>query len=170
MGAVPPRNLIAAEIAVEPLPPGLYGRHVSALIALICLSLATSISAAPAEYQITNGGISEPLTTRSGDAAKGRMIVANRQIGMCLLCHQAPMDEARFQGNISTDLAGVGSRWTPAQLRLRIANSRQLNPASVMPAYYRTDGLTRVAASWRDKPILDAQQVEDVVAWLASLK
>lgn len=98
------------------------------------------------------------------------MIASNRQIGMCMLCHQAPITEDRFQGDISTNLAGAGARWTVPQLRLRIVNSRQINPASVMPAYYRTDGLQRVTASARDKPILDAQQVEDVVAWLASLK
>ena len=80
------------------------------------------------------------------------------------------MANDRFQGNISTNLAGAGTRWTVAQLRLRIVNSRQLNPTSVMPAYYRVDGLTRVAATSRDKPILDAQQIEDVVAWLATLK
>lgn len=144
--------------------------------ALVFAALAVSVAAAPAicsplaAFDVVDGGIAKALTDTPGDAAKGRTIVSNRQIGMCLLCHQAPIAEDRFQGDISTNLSGVGARWTVPQLRLRIVNSRLLNPASVMPAYYRTDGLERVAAMSRDKTILDAQQIEDVVAWLASLK
>ena len=144
--------------------------------ALVFAALMFSTSAAPAicasltAFEVVDGGIPAALAGAAGDAVRGRMIVSNRQIGMCLLCHQAPIPEDRFQGDISTNLAGVGVRWTVPQLRLRIVNSRQINPASVMPAYYRTDGLSRVAATTRDKPILDAQQIEDVVAWLATLK
>ncbi len=144
--------------------------------ALVFAALVTIVAAAPAisaplaALAVVDGGIPAPLSSAPGDAAKGRMIVSNRHIGMCLLCHQAPGSEDRFQGDISTNLAGVGARWTVPQLRLRIVNSRRINPDSVMPAYYRVDGLERVALSARDKPILDAQQVEDVVAWLASLK
>ena len=144
--------------------------------ALVFAALATSAAAKPVTgaplvaFAVVDGGIPAALTAAPGDAVKGRMIVVNRQIGMCLLCHQSPGSEDRFQGDISTNLGGVGARWTVPQLRLRIANSRLINPASVMPAYYRTDGLERVAVSARDKPILDAQQIEDVVAWLASLK
>lgn len=144
--------------------------------ALVVAALSVSAAAAPVfcsplvAFEVVDGGISSSLTDAAGDAAKGRMIVGNRQIGMCLLCHQAPNVEDRFQGDISTNLAGAGARWTVPQLRLRIVNSRQINPASVMPGYYRTEGLQRVTASVRDKPILNAQQVEDVVAWLASLK
>lgn len=140
------------------------------------VALLFSAAAAPAicaplvAFEVVDGGIPAALTDAPSDAAKGRVIVGNRQIGMCLLCHQAPIVDDRFQGDISTNLAGVGARWTVPQLRLRIVNSRQINPASVMPAYYRTDGLQRVAASARGKPILDAQQIEDVVAWLASLR
>ena len=115
-------------------------------------------------------GIPVALTEQPGDAIRGRDIAANRQIGMCPLCHQIPLANDRFLGNISTNLTGAGTRWTVAQLRLRIVNSRQLNPTSVMPAYYHVEGLTRVAATSRDKPILNAQQIEDVVAWLATLK
>jgi sulfur-oxidizing protein SoxX len=105
-----------------------------------------------------------------GDPDRGRAIVADRRVGLCLLCHQAPVPEERSPGNLSTDLAGTGSRWTTAQLRLRLVDARRLNPASVMPAFHRTEGLTRVGAAWRDRPILDAQQVEDVVAYLEGLK
>ena len=89
---------------------------------------------------------------------------------MCPLCHQVPSATDRFQGDIATNLAGAGTRWSVPQLRLRIVDSRRVNADSVMPAYYKSSGLTRVAVSWRDKPLLDAQQIEDVVAWLTSLK
>ena len=144
--------------------------------ALVVVVLAVSAVAAPvfcsplAAFEVVDGGISSSLTDTPGDAANGRLIVGNRQVGMCLLCHPAPNVEDRFQGDISTNLAGAGTRWTVPQLRLRIVNARMINPASVMPAYYRVDGLQRVATSARHKPILNAQQVEDVVAWLASLK
>jgi sulfur-oxidizing protein SoxX len=115
-------------------------------------------------------GIPAPLTTTPGDAARGRAIVANRQLGLCLLCHQAPIPEERAQGNLAGDLSGTGRRWTAAQLRLRVADARRLNPEGLMPSFYRVDGLQRVAPAWQGKPILDAQQVEDIVAYLQTLK
>lgn len=115
-------------------------------------------------------GMPQPLTGTPGDAARGRAIVASRQQGLCLLCHRAPIAEERFQGDVGTDLAGAGTRWTEAQLRLRIVDSRRINPDSVMPAFHRTQGLHRVARALQGRPLLDAQQVEDVVAWLATLK
>jgi sulfur-oxidizing protein SoxX len=105
-----------------------------------------------------------------GDARRGRAIVANRQQGLCLLCHSGPFAEERFQGDIGPDLRGAGSRWSEGQLRLRIADARRLNPESVMPSYYRVDGLVRVAAAWQGRPLLSAQQVEDVVAFLRTLR
>ena len=142
------------------------------MIAVLAMSaVAVPVFCSPlATFEVVDGGIPASLTDTPGDAAKGRLIVGNRQVGMCLLCHQAPNVEDRFQGDVSTNLAGVGARWTVPQLRLRIVNARTINPASVMPAYFRVDGLQRVTSSVRDKPILNAQQVEDVVAWLASLK
>ena len=106
----------------------------------------------------------------TGDPASGRAIVANRQLGLCLLCHPAPIAEERFQGNLAPDLAGAGSRWTGDQLRQRIMDSSALNPGTIMPSYYKSAGLTRVAPAYRDKTILTAQQVEDVVAYLLTLK
>src|SRR6185436_439922 len=112
------------------------------------------------------------LTTAAfaGDAEKGRAIVASRQVGLCLLCHSGPFPEERFQGNLAPSLAGAGSRWSEGQLRLRIADSSRINPATIMPAYHRTDGFTRVAPAFKDKPVLSAQQIEDVVAFLMTLK
>ena len=131
---------------------------------------------APAEpralrpYAIVGDAIPEPLSVLPGDAARGRAIVANRQVGLCLLCHSGPFPEERFQGNLAPSLAGAGARWSEGQLRLRLVDARRLAPATIMPAYYRTDHLTRVAASWRSRPLLDAQQIEDVVALLSTLR
>lgn len=121
-------------------------------------------------YVVDVDGIARALDNAVGDASRGRALVANRQASMCLLCHQAPIAETPFQGDISTNLAGVGSRWSEAQLRLRLVNARLQNPASIMPAYYRSGELTRVAAPWRDKTLLTAQEIEDVIAWLRTLR
>lgn len=110
------------------------------------------------------------LTESPGDAARGRAIVANRQVGLCLLCHTGPIPEERFQGNLAPDLAGAGDRWTAGQLRLRMVDSRRINPATIMPAYFASDGLQRVSAALQDKTILSAQQIEDVVAYLQTLR
>jgi sulfur-oxidizing protein SoxX len=114
--------------------------------------------------------IPESLTGAKGDPTRGRAIVANRQVGLCLLCHSGPFPEERFQGNLAPDLRGAGKRWSEGQLRLRIVDSARINPTTIMPAYHRTEGLTRVAPTWRGKPILSAEQIEDVVAFLMTLK
>ena len=123
-----------------------------------------------APLQVVGDAIPQALASAPGDAARGRAIVANRQQGLCLLCHTGPIPEERFQGNLAPDLSGAGSRWSEGQLRLRIADAQRLNPASIMPAYYRSEGLARVGAAWQGKPILDAQQIEDVVAYLRTLR
>jgi L-cysteine S-thiosulfotransferase len=115
-------------------------------------------------------GIPRSLTGAKGDPARGRAIVVNRQVGLCLLCHSGPFPEERFQGNLAPDLSGAGKRSTEAQLRLRIADSSRINPATIMPAYHRSEGLVRVAPAWRGKPVLTAEQIEDVVAFLMTLK
>ncbi len=119
---------------------------------------------------VVGDGIPEPLTATPGDAARGRAIVASRQQGLCLLCHSGPFPEERFQGNLAPSLEGAGRRWSAAQLRLRVADNRRLNPQSLMPAFHRADGQQRPGAAFAGKPVLDAQQVEDVVAFLQTLK
>ena len=114
--------------------------------------------------------LTESLTGATGDPARGRAIVTNRQVGLCLLCHTGPFPEERFQGNLAPDLKGAGARWTEGQLRLRIVDSSRINPTSIMPAYHRTEGLTRVAPALRGKPILSPEQIEDVVAFLVTLR
>ena len=112
----------------------------------------------------------ESLTGATGDPARGRAIVANRQVGLCLLCHSGPFPEERFQGNLAPDLKGAGTRWSEGQMRLRIVDSGRINAATIMPAYHRTEGLVRVAPAWRGKTVLSAEQIEDVVAFLMTLK
>ena len=123
-----------------------------------------------AAYEVVADTVPVPLTSVPGDAARGSLIVASRQTGLCLLCHTGPIPEERFQGNLAPSLAGAGARWSAGQLRLRLVDAQRLNPQSIMPAYYRVDGLTRVGAAWQGKPILEAQQIEDVLAFLQTLK
>ncbi|ACB32341.1 putative cytochrome c, putative SoxX protein [Leptothrix cholodnii SP-6] len=121
-------------------------------------------------FEVVGDAIPAPLTTAPADAARGRAIVASRQTGLCLLCHRGPFPEVRFQGNLAPDLGGAGARWSAAQLRLRLVDGRRLDPQSIMPAYHRVDGLVDVAAAWQGRPLLSAQQIEDVVAYLVTLK
>ena len=111
-----------------------------------------------------------PNAHAAGDPAQGRAIVANRQEGLCLLCHAGPFPEERFQGTMAPDLAGAGARWTVAELRERITDGRRLNPDTIMPSYGRTEGLARVAPGLGGKPILTPDQIENVVAFLATLQ
>lgn len=120
-------------------------------------------------YTITGDAITESLTGARGDAARGRALVLERT-STCILCHSGPFPEEKFQGDLAPDLAGAGSRWSEGQLRLRLVSASRLNPATIMPSYYRVDGLERVAPAWRGKPILSAEQIEDIVAYLATLR
>jgi sulfur-oxidizing protein SoxX len=145
------------------------------LVGLLLMGIWTMPDAAWAEeqpdlrhYEIVGDAIPDSLTASKGDPAAGRAIVLSRQ-STCLLCHSGPFPEERFQGNVGPDLAGAGSRWSEGQLRLRIVNSATLNPSTIMPPFYRVEGLTRVHPAWRGKPILSAEQIEDVVAFLAAL-
>jgi sulfur-oxidizing protein SoxX len=126
---------------------------------LLLMGLACAAHAAAQDTALPNG-----------DAARGRAIVANRQLGLCLLCHSAPIPEERFQGDLAPSLAGAGSRWTAAQLRERIVDARRFNPQTVMPPYGTAAGLVRVGSAWKDRPVLTAQQIEDVVAYLITLR
>ena len=137
------------------------------------LLLAAAVLALPlagGAVTVVGDGIPAALEGKTGDALRGRAIAASRSQGLCLLCHSGPVPEERFQGNLAPDLAGAGARWSSAQLRLRLVNPQHFNTDSIMPAYYRSAGLTRVGARWQDRPILDAQQIEDVIAWLMTLR
>jgi sulfur-oxidizing protein SoxX len=121
-------------------------------------------------YIIVGDAIPASLTGTKGDPERGRTIVANRQVGLCLLCHSGPFPQEKFQGTLAPDLKGAGSRSTEGQLRLRIVDASRLNPQTIMPPYYRVDGLVRVAPAFQGKPVLNAEQIEDVVAYLATLR
>jgi len=131
---------------------------------LIFLFAAYALTASAAD-----DAIDKPLAPK-GDAARGRAIVANRQVGLCLLCHSGPFPEEPLMGNLAPSLQGVGARLSEGQLRLRIVDSSKVNPQTIMPSYYRTTGFTRVAPAFQGKSVLDAQQVEDVVAFLMTLR
>ena len=120
-------------------------------------------------YIVVGDAIPASLTGAAGDAKRGRALVVNRT-STCILCHSGPFPEEKFQGDVAPDLSGSGSRWSEGQLRLRIVDASRLNPATIMPSYYRIDGLVRVGTAWRGKPILSAEQIEDIVAYLVTLR
>jgi L-cysteine S-thiosulfotransferase len=120
-------------------------------------------------YQIVGDGIPQSLTGAPGDATRGRALVLDRST-TCILCHSGPFPETRFQGDLAPDLAGAGTRWSAGQLRLRLVDASHFNPETIMPSYYRVDGLDRVGRNWSGKPILTPAQIEDIVAYLATLR
>ena len=149
------------------------GRGAAGVLLLSVALCAGAQAQAPerlAAYQVVGDAIPQALTTTPGDAARGRAIVTNKQLGLCLLCHTGPFDEEPLQGNLAPDLGGVGARLTEGQLRLRLVDGRRVNAESIMPAYHRTAGLVRVGPAWQGRPLLAAQQVEDVVAFLLTLR
>jgi L-cysteine S-thiosulfotransferase len=140
------------------------------IAAWLLLLLPLRLTAQELPYAVVGDGIPASLTGVPGNAANGRAIIANRQVGLCLLCHTGPFPEERFQGNLAPNISGAGSRWSEGQLRLRLVDAGSLNAVSIMPAYYRTAGLNRVASTVQGRPLLAAQQIEDVVAFLRTLK
>lgn len=147
--------------------------HLRACAAAIYALLGGAASA-PAQalrpFTVVGDAIPASLTGLPGNPERGRAIVVNRQLGLCLLCHSGPFPEERFQGTLAPDLSGAGTRASEGQLRLRIVDASRIKPDTIMPPYYRVDGLTRVAPAFKDKPILTAEQVEDVVAFLMTLR
>ncbi|MCP3397921.1 MULTISPECIES: sulfur oxidation c-type cytochrome SoxX [unclassified Bradyrhizobium] len=141
--------------------------HIAALIAASLACAASADELVP--YKVTGDGIAESLTAAPGDAARGRALVLARAT-TCILCHSGPFPETRFQGDLAPDLAGAGNRWTASQLRLRLVDASRFNPETIMPSYYRNDGLVRVGRNFAGKPILSASEIEDIVAFLATLR
>ena len=157
----------------RPARRGIARCSVAAWALVLCVATVGAHAQAnvpPRPFVVVEDAIPQALTGVPGDPVRGRAIVANRQVGLCMLCHTGPIPEERFQGSLAPDLAGAGTRWTVGQLRLRMVDAKALNPQTIMPSYHRTDGLNRVAAAWAGVPMLGAQQVEDVVAYLATLR
>jgi L-cysteine S-thiosulfotransferase len=141
------------------------------LLALWAVSLPAAAAQEPLQpFAVVGDAIPASLTGAKGDPERGRKIVTNRYVGLCLLCHSGPFPEERMQGTLAPSLEGAGARWTEGQLRLRIVDAARLNPSTIMPPYYRVDGLNRVTPSLRGKPVLGAEQIEDVVAFLVTLR
>jgi L-cysteine S-thiosulfotransferase len=121
-------------------------------------------------YRVVADGIPEPLGGAPGDAARGRALVIAREPANCVLCHALPESALAFAGDLGPSLAGVGTRLSASQLRLRVVDSRRINAATIMPGYYVIDGFALVAPEYRGKSILTERQLEDVVAYLGTLR
>lgn len=144
-----------------------------AVFACVSAAAADPEASARRSYVVEGDAIASSLTGHPGDAAKGAQLIQQRQKSLCVLCHAGPFPEPHLQGTIAPNLSGVGTRLSVAQLRLRIVDMKQLNPQSIMPTYYAavTDSAeARVGAQWRGKPILDAAEIEDLVAYLQTLQ
>ncbi len=123
------------------------------------------------KFEITKGeSIAQSLTGQPGDPIKGRAVAVHRKKGNCLACHGMPAPEQQFHGNIGPDLAGVASRYSSGELRLRLVDATIINEDTIMPAFYRNAGLHRVLKKFKGKTVLSAQEVEDVLAYLMTLK
>lgn len=140
---------------------------VAAVVGLTTLAVAQTTPLVP--YRVVDDAIPEPLTSTPGDPARGRALALDRSKGNCVTCHNMPVN-ADFQGNLGPPLDGVASRWTAGELRLRIVDSKRINPESNMPSYYRVEGLTAVRRDWAGRPMLTAQEVEDILAYLLTLR
>jgi sulfur-oxidizing protein SoxX len=155
--------------------PGIGAMVAAHALAAVLLAAAPAAALAqsappPAAFEVVGDAVPVPLAGLQGDAARGRRIVLDRALGNCLICHRAPEPAERQMGDLGPDLAGIGARLSVGQIRLRLVDQARLNPGTIMPPYHRVTGLTRVAGRYRGLPVLDAGQVEDVVAYLASLR
>lgn len=134
------------------------------------ISVAETGTGNLAKFRVVADGIPEAIGGVAGDAERGRTLILGRESANCVLCHALPEPGVRFSGDLGPPLGGVARTFSVAQLRLRVVDSTRVNPTTIMPSYYRIEGLDRVAGAYRDKPILAAEQVEDIVAYLATLK
>ncbi len=149
------------------------GRILGLATALVFASgaaLADGVKDVSTTYKVVDDTIPQSLTGKPGDPVKGRKIAINRKKGNCLACHQMPIPEQPFHGEISPDLSGVAERYTAAEIRMRIVDPKVLNEDTIMPSFYRNNGFHRVLKKFQGKTMLSAQEVEDVLAYLMTLK
>jgi sulfur-oxidizing protein SoxX len=123
-----------------------------------------------AEAVVVGDAIPQSLTGKPGDAVRGRDIAFSRDRGNCPVCHVMPAPDEKLHGDVGPSLKGVAARLSEGQLRLRLVDGRRLNPASIMPSYYRLEGLRRVASAYAGKSVLTAEEIEDVLAFLMTLR
>ena len=144
----------------------------AASLAVVSAMLVTASGARGelAAFEVRDDAVAEPLAGLVGSAARGRDIIVDQRKGNCLICHAIPSIDAPFQGEIGPSLAGVARRLGEGRVRLRLIDQSLINPQTIMPPYYRTTGLRDVAPAYRGKPALSAQEIEDVVAYLVTLK
>jgi len=142
---------------------------LTAVLVALALSGAAQGDDDLVHFRIVDGTIPEPLTTHPGDPDRGRRIVLDRDGGDCTICHVMPLPQREFHGTVGPPLDGIGRRATHGTLRLRLVDPKAFNAETIMPAYYKVAGLHRVLERYRVRPILTAQQIEDVIAYLLSL-
>lgn len=118
----------------------------------------------------TGDAVQTALGPIPGDPIKGRAIVTSRQTGLCILCHSGPFPEERFQGNLAPDLRLSIANLSAGQLRARLVDPAQSNPNTIMPAYFKIEHLQRVAPQFAGKTVLTGQEIEDVLAYLLTIK
>ena len=148
----------------------LLGLAVVAATVAEVAGAAEASAAATLSYRVVADGIPQPLAVRPGDSAHGRALIVARDVANCVLCHVIPDAAMRFAGDLGPSLTGIGGKLTASQLRLRVADNLRVHPATIMPSYFKIDGLNRVAPRYRGRPILSAAEIEDVVAYLATLR
>ena len=145
---------------------------------MIRLALAMSVclvGCAPADAPLASSsdivadGIPRALTEAPSDPIRGMQVFVGRDQGHCVLCHIVSDLDVEFQGNVGPDLTYVADRLTPSQLRLRVVDYQIVRPGTLMPSYYRIHDLYQVGREYQDEPVLSAQDIEDVVAYLATL-
>jgi L-cysteine S-thiosulfotransferase len=152
-------------------------RPEATVLAMATTLLAGALCGGPAtgaegpDATVTLGdAIPQSLTGKPGDSAQGRVIAFARDRGNCPVCHVMPAPDEKLHGNVGPRLVGVADRLSEGQMRLRLVDARRLNPASMMPSYYRLGGLKRVAAVYAGKTVLTAEEIEDVLAYLMTLR
>jgi sulfur-oxidizing protein SoxX len=139
---------------------------------LVGVSAASAGAIKPADVKVVDGAVAQSLTGQPGDPAEGRKWFLGRKLGNCLACHTIKdLAKEPYHGEVGPPLDGVAGRWSEGELRAIVVNSKEaLSPETIMPGFYRDYGLHRVAEKFQGKTILTAQQVEDVVAYLMTLK
>ena len=145
-------------------------RAACAAAALAFLATPAATQSAALVYSEDGLSIPSPLTGEPGDAGRGLEIVRDAAQASCLICHAMPIAEEPDHGNIGPPLDGIGDRLSEGELRLRLVDPKRVNPETIMPAYYNSAGLYRVDPPYRGKTIYSAQEVEDVVAYLKTLR